>query len=453
MPRAPFTVLAVTRDLLVRSDIPRRGAPRCASESRTQDDSLAALTERAAQLRGERLRGRVWVLTDEISAATVSVSAGAVKDLKPEEVGKLLSFEAQAQSGLAAADSAFGWKPAGAEGPNREFRVVQMTKVELDRVVDAVARLGGRLAGILHPGGLPAPVFGIAAGAGPWTRHEIWHGAVVTVRGGPAETPRARFEPGDPSRWRPGANEPGRRTEILMGATLRSAAASDPRAKKLEDPEVLASWAEAWAEVLSKDEVEAPAIRPPARPIPVAARLAIAAGFLLAILSLCLLHHRWLSGARDRLQADYQKANAPLLQLQKIRAETSVMEKQATGLRASVRATGEDLASLDRARRLPGLILRTLATGSPRGLVVDELELAHHASKIRGLCRSAGLPDGLVRKLAEALATTGCRVSPPNRGIEQVEGLDGAYKFEIEIRPPSPVRAGARGADLPGDGS
>jgi hypothetical protein len=437
-----LTLLVVTRDLLARADFSGSGAPKVESVARTEDDSLPALVDRAAAL-GSGLRGPVVVVTDEVAAQTLSVSGAAVRDLKPEEMTRVLSFEAQTLSGISAADSAFSWRHAHSEGGQQEYWVAQMLRADRDQVDDAVRRRGGRLKAIVPAAGLPAPLFPIAGAAGSWVRHEIWHDAVATVasNGG---APRVRLEPGDPSRWRPDAVNEDVRIELLVGAPVRSAAADAEHARRLADPEILTSWLRSWADVLARRDAPVPAIPGAVRPLPIPMRVAIATGLLVAVIGAAWLHHRALEGRRNDLRKAVAEARQPATQLQKFRANTAAMEKELKELEATVAASTRDMKAIERSRWLPATLLETIANGRPRTLTLDGIHLTQRSTRLSGMCFGTDAPDELARTLEKPLAEDGWRVLPPSRTLLGRDERGEYYSFEIEIRPPSEKAAPAK---------
>jgi hypothetical protein len=121
-----------------------RSAP-CAPGTPVADAARAALALGGAPSR------ETWVLSSGVWAQEVRLSPAQVAGLSPEQLGRALCFEAEPFSGIAAGESAAGYRST--EGG--VFLVAQMRRAELDAAARAIAAAGGRLAGVAHPGSVP----------------------------------------------------------------------------------------------------------------------------------------------------------------------------------------------------------------------------------------------------------------------------------------------------------
>jgi hypothetical protein len=106
---------------------------------------------RMALALGGRTARETWILSPELWTQTVSLSPGQIAGLAPDELARALAFEVEPFSGIAAGDSATGFRDNG----GGSFAVVQMLRTERDAIERAVASAGGRLSGIAHPGVVP----------------------------------------------------------------------------------------------------------------------------------------------------------------------------------------------------------------------------------------------------------------------------------------------------------
>lgn len=94
----------------------------------------------------------VVVLSTDVFAQKVSLSAAQVAGLTPEQLSRALSFEVEPFSGIPVAESVTGYH----RNEEMAFEVVQLPKAEHDAIQQAVRDGGAKLAGISHPGSLPA---------------------------------------------------------------------------------------------------------------------------------------------------------------------------------------------------------------------------------------------------------------------------------------------------------
>lgn len=308
-----ITILLVLRGLLARADGSRAELSLWKRTRPSDEKSLSEWVEEAAGL-GNRLRGPVWVLTDDAFSQVIQVASGAVKDLGEAELAKALAMEAQILSGIPAKDSVVAWRPlAGGGGHDAEFWVTQMLRSERNQVDEAVRRLGGRLAGI-----------------GP--------AEFVLATGRPAPVPL----------------EPAKRIQ-------------------LDDDEALRGWLAEWAKVCSQRNAPIPIVPPLERPMPPTSRAAIAASFLAIVAVLCALHSGALRAERTALQEQLARAQEPARRFEETQKRLAAMEKEVGRLRgAGTRSWSRLPARVMEAVsvRCPGaLVVEGLEAGWDRSIV------------------------------------------------------------------------------------
>src|SRR5208282_1003875 len=199
----PNTILFVTRDRLVRADL-RAGrtidVTDINEEYRLAADDLPSQVEAALRL-SKRRPGRVWILAGEIWTQTLGLAPEALSGLSPDEVRRVLGFEAEPFSGVGAMDAAMDAAPLASEGRQRKFWLTELPAAQLELIEFLVRQSGGRLMGISHPGGLPTALDGGADTS--WRRVELWPGAIIVVESpsaGAVSVTVVNTEP-KPGRW------------------------------------------------------------------------------------------------------------------------------------------------------------------------------------------------------------------------------------------------------------
>lgn len=425
------TLLLVQRDGLARADFHGRGAPQrlgLQRRARPAGDSLVELIEVAAG--AEPLPSRVWILTDEIVAQTIELDARSVRGLDDEELQQALAYEASELTGIASSESATAWR--GSPG-GRSFLVAQMARAELEQVDDIVRGLGGRLAGLCHPAGLPRR-FGLD-GLGdsehaPYRRSESWsevHAEVVTRDGEGLDVRILRS-----AEWR------GQREEAsLVPPTdwLVATTASGPppaggaRLLRLDDDAVLEMWLDGWMRELASRSTAVPVLVPQRPPLSVRSRVAWGLAAAGAVAGLAALDHGALTTQRDELVARLVSLNAPIERLARERNELATLRKELDRLQHEVRPAGP--ASRWSAA-LPPRLMTVLARSRPEGLILDEFDLAWQRSAIRGVAIDSERIDELAHAVSQELAGTGYLVVGASKKLSD----DGRiYSFEIDIRP------------------
>jgi Tfp pilus assembly protein PilN len=177
------TILLITRDELMRADLHggSSGGPSVYRAARPAVDDLATLVEAALRLSTAR-PGQVWVLSTEIWTQTIALAAQTVAGLEPEQLARALGFEAEPLSNIRGVEARAACVPVSATGNEREFWTTILPESQLQQIEFAVERVGGRLAGVAHPGGLPwLLATEVSAAPAMWRRVELWPGAIVCL--------------------------------------------------------------------------------------------------------------------------------------------------------------------------------------------------------------------------------------------------------------------------------
>lgn len=112
--------------------------------------SLSDAMRAALALSGKPARS-TWVLHAEAWPQKVTVSAGQVVGLTEDQLCRALSFEVEPFSGIPVNESVLGFREEG----GGVFDVVQVPRSDRDAIASVIAASGSKLAGILHPGGVP----------------------------------------------------------------------------------------------------------------------------------------------------------------------------------------------------------------------------------------------------------------------------------------------------------
>lgn len=418
------TLLLLSRGLLVRAEF--EGGLRVGFRRSTPDGAVGfGAMIAAATGAGELLRGPVWILSDEVYAQALSLPGGAVAGLNEGDMAQALGLETQVLSGTPAEQAALGWRPLpGSPGREREFWVAQLPKSEVEQAAAAVRRLGGRLAGIVHPAGVPRRLSPEAT-SGRWRRVEFWQDASAVVDDLGEAGLVARVGRGAPPRGRADALP----AECLI-ASSGPAAMAQPALKsfRLDDDDVLHAWLAAWADVLAATPSAVPVVRLPVRELTLGRRAALCAGFLVLIAVACGSHAWAQLMKRDEARAESARLMEPIQRFEKRKSVVNELEAKAKDLRvrANLRPTGL-------APGLPGRVLEALAARCPDGVVVESLEIAWDASTVRGIALDASLIERFAGDLSRDLATEGRRAVPRSKRLQTEGPSSGFYAFEIHL--------------------
>ena len=173
--RATSILLACGPDRVARADF-GSGAPVCRTGPRPRGGSLADAVGAAAAL-GERPRGNVIVLANEIFAQDIALNPSQIQGLTNDQIGRALAFEIEPFSGLPVADCALGF----ARDREGGFSVVALRASDRENVQRLLGQSGAKLAGMANADGMPADSEALAVWFEEWQRR-IEGGAVPLVR-------------------------------------------------------------------------------------------------------------------------------------------------------------------------------------------------------------------------------------------------------------------------------
>jgi hypothetical protein len=377
---------------------------------------------------------RVWILSALAAPVMVEIPLGKFRGLEGDDRLAALAFEAEALTGLSAVETTLGARLARVDAEWEHWHAVQFERRVLQEMEAEVVRKGGRIAGVLHPGGVPVAFPEMPADDAEWARFEFWPETMITVRGGAGGCSV------EVTHWDGHASVEEALKRALPGQALRRSCLLAPQAPvvrapgvevvPLGKPETLSSFFSAWAHVLLATEPEAPILRLP-RPAMSAERrtgtMVIAA---LATAVLCAAHWGLTEWQLRRSTTELNELNAR----NKGRDDLQTAAAQIAKLR-------NDLAAARTAhqRELDGFseLLGALSELRPEGLVVRSLQNAgtqQNETVLTGLCQRPELAGQFAHALASRLQNFGWDVRPAKQKAQIAAGT-AYWDFEIHLRP------------------
>lgn len=367
MARPAITLILVSRHSVVRADF-RRGAVPFGewSQPRPELPDLASVVEYAISL-GPRPGRAVWVLATDLWTQTLALPVAKVAGLKTDDLAQALAFEAESFSGIPAYESAIG---AVAFPPSRGERPCWLTQIrapEREAIVEAVARSGGTLAGIVHPGGLPQRLYENIDG--PFERLELWPDAVIGLRRDAEGRFESRVWNSDPpmNKWQADAANWLKPEPVSDEAeTLVIDGIAEPRDRlaplvNLDDKPALGKWLAAWAGLLASRDRRVPVIAAPVQAMSMGARLTVAIALGLFVAALCGLHAYFSQKQLDELNTvlnrekdtlkradDFNKmVDGKVAEREKLRGERAKLEEKFAGIAKEMGVVHADRAKAD----------------------------------------------------------------------------------------------------------
>lgn len=440
---ASLTLVVVTRDRLLRADFASRAAEEptsCVVRPRPETDDAGALVATALGLHPAKPR-RTYVLTVDAWTHTLELPTSNVAQVPPDELRRMLAFEAEPLSGLSAFDAATASATWGDRDGSRTFWVTQVSASARDAMDEAVRSAGGRLAGVLHPGGVPAAL-AVDAPTDSAARVEFWPGAVVRTAWLQGALVTARVDDaGMPSDRRSTAEQWRSSIGVAAVETLTADYASadtDPRHVDLSDEATLARWLAAWNRSLRSTKPVVPTVAAPARPMSPQTRNAAALAITLLVCGACYGHHRYVADEIDAATRELERVQAPGVELASLTKKTvdaeATLKKQQDATQKLRDAADSADAVLKMHRTRLAELLRRLAAHHDGRWYVSKIDGSSGLLSIHGSTTHPRNVTALTATLSREFHDLGWALGPADQALALVHDENGLWNFELRFR-------------------
>ena len=448
MPRPATTLILIKSGALARADFSAGAAPQMLHFWHAARPAGVQLFNEVESVLSQRpCGGKVWILCEDLSTQTVSLPASAVAGLNNAQVARALCFEAEPLSGIPAIEAASAFQPltndlAQRDASQRAFWVTVIESPILERIQAAVKRAGGRLAGMVHPAGVPFP---LEAKAGDtWKRVEFWHQMTMCVaKAGPAEVTRQLMGTGaGQGRIQPSVARWLQNTQAPHSEWLGDDAPPPDEqihAYNLAVDSTLSAWLNAWARHLNSGALKVPAIAPIVRPITNRQLFWCAVAAEAVMIALCFGHSYWIARQKRDIDAELAKHSEPAKQLAQLTKKSDDLKKEfeklhADNQKAQVSATeGNNEVTTWRARILQ--LIKNLGEQRPDDLMVQSITSDGSGVRLKGICMEAVQADELASRLELRLRSAGWEIHPAEKQGQQLLENGGPYQFSMFLRP------------------
>jgi hypothetical protein len=444
----PLTLVVLLPDRLVRADFksPQAAEPsQFAVRERPDIDDQASLVEIALSLVSKR-PGRTFVLSSEVWSHTPAVSLVNLRNTSAEEVRQMLAFDAEPLSNLSAFEAATGVLTLGDAAGMRTFWVTQVNSAVRDQMVDAVAAAGGKLAGVLHPAGVPQPLDLVPEGGQSTVdrgRIEYWPGVTARVahRAGKItaakvdDSGRAADHEAAADAWRKEAN-------VVAVGTLEARGGQsdvDDESLNLADEATLRRWLAAWNRALRAKTPAVPLVTVPARPMTQRQQQMIAAVVGLLALGACYGHHAWVKNQMEAAATEQTRLEAPGKEVASVKLQATSIEKELTKIREEaaklkVEVTQAEAIFDSHRRRLPELLRRLSADSSAsHDWVLQRISGSGRELTLGGTTMHPEHISQLASELSVDLESLGWGVEPPKQEARNLSENGGPWAFELKL--------------------
>jgi len=451
-----ITLIVVTRDRLIRADFasPRAAEPKTLIvRERPHIDDPVALVETAIGF--DRAKpGRVFVLSSDLWTHTLSLNSANTHGLTPEDLQQMLGFEAEPLSGASAFEVTSASLAIGESAGQKHFWLTQVPLSMRDQVDEAVRKIGGRLGGIAHPGGVPL-TFEETAHFGMPGRVEFWPGAAVRVVYADKVITKAHVDDGAVAAnwlgatadWKQKSGATHMAAVVPEGSPAaygaddgvdsRSGESGTPFLS-LEDDATLRRWLAAWHQTLRAKSAAVPLVVPPARRMNQRQRNMVSAVAALVLFGACYAHHQWVGTNIKTVAVEKAKLEEPGTELAAVKTQIATVEKnlkkleeEKTKLAADVRSTE---SAFDSHRRRLAELMRRLSDDSSHDWVLQEITATGREIKLIGTTMHPEHISTLTSEITHDFGKLGWGVEPAKQEARNVADNGGPWKFEIQLR-------------------
>lgn len=435
------TLVVVTRDRVVRAEFRARAAKPTSVVVRPRpetDDPVAAVV---AGMSGERRSpGRVFVLSSDVWTRTLRVPAMNLKSLSTSELQQSLAFEAEPLSGLSPAEAATAVLTLGESHGMGDAWIGQIAAGTLAEIDEVVRGAGGKLAGVLHPAGVPAALdFGRPLERA--VRVEFWADATARVVHDGDRPTELQIEQGAATANREAiVGEWARQSEVdldRVDVLVPDFRPSVDGEHTFADEATLELWLTAWHGALTARKPTAPTIVPPPRPLTTQQRRNIAAALAGVALLVCAGHGYWTRMGIEAAQAEQNRVEAPGRELATIKQQQGDTQKALDKLREETTKRSGEVKQAEQTliahRRRLGELLERLSHESSHDWVLRRIEGSPRELKLVGLTMHPEHISTLAADLAVDLAKLGWAVEPPTHSARNQRNDGGPWSFELRL--------------------
>lgn len=460
MTRATTTILAITRERVVRADFGKGGEPKLLGKW-IQDrlpgvEDLASVLEAALAMGPKKVGRNVYVLNADWWTQTLSLAGGSMRNVDEAQVQRALAFEAEPLSGMNAFDSVLGQRAL--PGPTNEsnYWITEAARLDLESAEDVVRAAGSKLAGIAHPSGLPrslAPDVGTKS----WNRVELWPDAVVCLYGngkrmGTDGDWQVLVINSDPNQgrwngvvrdWQTRIGEPDIYEVMVTDPTVETADDGLTHWLNLGDDATLELWLAGWAAELTSVKSLAPMIRPPKRPLSAQQRKTIAGVIWLAAAIGCVAHYQWTSAKSDAAKSEKAAIDAKTNELATMKSQTKKQQEEFDKLKKETLLMAADVRHCEEAiavrrRRIPAL-LEQLGRSLPENVMLLKIEGDGREQSIHGISLRPELAATLAVTLEDLADHSLWRVRPRKKQAQNLLENGGPWIFEVALEDVEPA--------------
>jgi len=442
--RPANTLLYITEGKTFRVDMDRHGVMqgelevlelRCDS-TRQLANTLENILEVARPL-----AKKVWLMYVRLPTQVFSLPSVQVAGAEEEMLKQALLFEYESLSGESVAHSHLAYHLMGDADEMSEYWVTVLAKETFTKVTEALKSKGCKLAGLLHPGGLPVVLGGDKAAS--WLRIETWSNTVFAINQTLDDDLSLQvFQSEENSNWQTEVDhwilETGEveRSETLMNNKVEYLPLTDESLRLTADGS-LEFWLGRWADYLVNTESPALPLLNTQRKVNMDLVYMLGGGGL--ALALCLGHFTWNLYQRNDFEYKIEvltKAEKEIKAAQEggksTQAASSKLEKTLLSLRSNVKVIPRMVGAL---QGRPMLLLKGLADAAPNDLIIESITINEAKEiEIKGVALQSHLINQLASGVKDEFAKLAWEVGTPTKTNLGVFATGGPWEFSFLLK-------------------
>lgn len=439
--RPAHTLLFITEVKTFRVDADRKGVllndVEIIEHGCKSPNNLAKAFNKITENTGP-LGSKLWLLLLRLPAMHISVPTMQVKGVDPAVLTQALQFEAEGITGVSSMDTQVAFQFLKAENEMSDYWLVQIEQLAWDDLLKAVQQKKAKLAGLLHPGLLPAPISD--AQARDWLRIEAWSTQLLALHYSDAQFGLMALSFDNPhlhaelDEWIHNI-EQVEVTETLINNRVEMLPDTQ-HLYRLNETDQVTEWLGLWAQkLIGRRSAEVAILKPLSK---VNVDLVWMLGSGLAALLLCAMHAGWFIHQRGYYENETKRLAELEKEINKLRKDINGSADQIDKLQTRLRkiASNAELVpnTIKTLQQRQALLLRVLADGRHEQLIIESLESELNEIVIKGVSLQHHLGNQLADYLTTNLQGLSWEVkTPEKKNMSLFDDGPGPWEFKVKL--------------------
>jgi hypothetical protein len=385
---------------------------------------------------------KIWVMVEDLSSHVLNVPTIQVEGVESDMLSEVLKFEHEALSGESMTGMHLAHTLLKSEDDLNFYWLSYLKQDTFDLIVKKLKKKRCKLAGLIHPGGMPLPLDDHQVSKN-WLRLESWGETVFAFhyKKGEVNAFQILHPAVQTDSWQRELDE----FSLNAGSVERSESFQNSLANPLPEltshyslsnhEDLTTQWLGQWLSILSSKEPDStPVVKIPPH---ANQEVMMMVSYGLGALAFCGLlygwNYYWIEDYKTRTE-----------HLKKIEADITAFNKgiaddksRQNNLSADIASLKGDLkaipAVLDALQKRPMEVLEKLALGRPEDLVLEAITVFPEKIVVQGVTLTSELPNHLANYLDNNLKPMGFKIHSPTKVDMVIFEKGGPWKFEMML--------------------